>query len=179
MNRLKLLILFVFFSIIKCTAQDTIFVLHQVVGDTIEKSEKLEFDLFPEIDKTNFKICFIKYSSNKYYLNSFTLTDSLIIRQLDTIEIKKSIEKINKLIDFYTYEAENDSLKKSKKNQLDVNNKNSNLVDWNIVNNGKRSKIVNELKLKNRLKDDAERLKNYKQGTDVFGNGVRFEWHKN
>jgi len=178
MNRILLMTLFVFTNIANCLAHDTIFVLHKAVGDTIDRTEKLNYDLFPEIKNSNFKYCFIKNSGDKYYIHSFTLSDSLIISQIDTIEIKQSIKNIDKLINFHSNNTKKDSLKIPKNISLDLNKTNHNNVNGDMSNNKLRYKIDDELRVKSRLADDAERQKNYKQGTDVFGNQMHIQFHK-
>ncbi len=178
MKKLLYVFAFLFLPLVNGLSQDTLLILHPVVGDTIDKNDKIDFSLFPEIDNSTFKHCFIKYSAKKFYLNSFTLTGSSAIRPIDTTEIRQYMKNIDILVDYYASEIKRDSAERAGKVTLNLNNPNPNNVNPRLISNDTRNKIIYEMYQNERLKADAERMKLDKQGLDVLGNGMRVEWSR-
>lgn len=70
-----------------CISQDSIYILHPVIGEIIDRNEKTDYELFPEISNTRFEYSYIKKADGNFWLKSHVFSDSLVIRQLDTTEI--------------------------------------------------------------------------------------------
>lgn len=73
---------FLFLMSFSCFSQSNIFVLHSVIGDTINKQEKKDYFLFPELNDSIFNYGQIHYKNGKYYLFVFSILDS-IIKEID------------------------------------------------------------------------------------------------
>ena len=99
---------------ISCFAQNDLFILHPLVGDTIDKNEKLNYFLFPKISNENFKYCFITHSDNQFFVNSHYVNDSVSIQLVDTIELRQYIVNFNKFVAYNLNKGEQDSLNKAK-----------------------------------------------------------------
>lgn len=65
-------------------SQNSIFRLHAAVGDTIDKKEKTDFDLFPELKNSDYKFGIIYSCGETKKLYVDTQTDSVIVQQLDS-----------------------------------------------------------------------------------------------
>jgi hypothetical protein len=161
-----------------CHAQHTLFALHPLVGDTIDKTEKMNYFLFPSIKNDNFKYCYIIQSNDHFFVNSYTLSDSINIRQIDTTEIRQYIVNIDKFHAFYLNRAKNDSLKKNKKLDLNFKDPISNYNNGQLVGEQSRERIMKEVNRDNRMKSDVERANQTKQGSDLFGGGAHFQTYR-
>ena len=168
--------LFVFIFSANCHAQDNLFVLHPLVGDTIDKAEKINYFLFPSIKNDDFKYCYIIRSNDQFFLNSYTLSDSVSIRQIDTTEIKQYIVNLDKFLAFYLNRAKKDSLKLAKKIDLNFNPGNSTYNNDQPVGEQDRVRIIKEVDVVNRMQTDLERANRTKQGLDLTGGGAYFQF---
>lgn len=177
MKKLLYVFIFLFLPLANSFTQDTLLILHPVVGDTIDKNDKIDFSLFPEIDNSTFKHCFISYSAKKFNLNSYTLAGSVAVRPIDTTEIRQYMNNINILVDYYANEIKRDSIKNNENPSLSLNDRKPDL-NRNLISTDTRNKIKFEMYQNERLKSDAERMKLKKQGSDIFGNGMHVEWSK-
>jgi hypothetical protein len=177
MQKISLIAFIILFRFISCISQDSIFILHPAVGEIIDKNEKKQFYLFPEINDSNFKFCYIKTLKEGYLLYCVFISDSVITNLIDTIKIQEYNTNINKLVEFYAYEAKKDSLNNSKEN-IDLKTINNNNPNKDLISNDVRSKIDDETRANTRMKEDNERLNLKKQGADITGDGVRVEWHR-
>lgn len=175
---MKQFIIFIFGLIFSanCYAQDTLFVLHPLVGDTIDKMEKMNYFLFPSIKNDDFKYCYIIQSNDHFFVNSYTLSDSISIRQIDTTEIRQYIVNIDKFHAFYLNRAKNDSLKQAEKLDLNFNSINSTYNNNQLVGEQSKERISKEVKRDNRIQADAVRASRIKQGSDIFDGGAHFEF---
>ena len=161
-----------------CSAQDTLFVLHPLVGDTIDKTEKMNYFLFPSIKNEDFKYCYIFQSNNRLFVNSHTLSDSISIQQIDTAEIRQYIVILDKLLAFNLNRAKNDSLQKNKKLDLNFKDPIPNYCNGQLVSEQSRERIMKEVNRDNRMKSDVERANHTKQGLDLFGGGAHFQTYR-
>lgn len=171
----------IFFGLIfsaNCYAQDTLFVLHPLVGDTIDKAEKMNYFLFPSLKNDDFKCCYIIRSNDHFFVNSYTWNDSLSIRQIDTTEIRQYIVNIDKFHAFYLNRAKNDSLRKNKKFDLNFKDPVSSYNNEQLVGEQSRERIIKEVNRDNRMKSDVERANQTKQGTDLFSGGAHFQTYR-
>lgn len=161
---------------VHCRAQDTLFVLHPLVGDTIDKTEKMNYFLFPSIENDDFKYCYLIQSNDHFFVKSYTLNDSIHIQQVDTTEIRQYIVNLDKLHTFYLNKAKNDSLKQSEKIDLNFNGISPTYNSNQLVGEQSKERIDKEVRRNNRLQADAERAGRIKQGSDLFDGGAHFEF---
>lgn len=175
---MKIFILFTLLLSLKpgiCLPQDSIIIIHPQIGEIIDSSEKTDFLLFPEIPATYFKYGFIKNFDNTLYLCSFDLNDSISVRQIDTIEINQYKLNIDKLKVYYSNQQKNDSLEQIKTLILNLNAANYTKREFKLINEDTSLSMAKELLLKNRLRDDAERLRR-KEQQGSFSNDVLIEF---
>ena len=105
-------ILFLFISHLSFS-QDSIFVLHPFVGDTIDKFEKTKFLLFHEISDSSFCYGQIHYSDKKYLLYAYSEYNATPkIDEIDSLTIKEYNVNIQKLLDYYTALIKTDTIHK-------------------------------------------------------------------
>jgi len=177
MKRLTVILIVIVISF-QCYAQDRLFVLHSLVGDTINRNEKLNYLLFSEINDSDFKYCTITHSNDGYFVHTTTINDSVAIKQVDLTEIREIVVKLDKVMEYYSAQAKQDSLKSANKLTLDFKDKNPNFKMDNIVGEDAKDRIFKEVRSENRIKGDAERLELREQGTErLTGNG-RIEFYK-
>ncbi len=177
MNRI-IAFLTVFLLNLNVYSQKNLYVLHPLVGDTIDKIEKIQYMLFQEIADSNFRHCYLTFSDGEYFVNTCTLNGSIHITQVDSSLINRYKVNIEKLNQYYLTRAKNDTGKIDKKMSIDdeilkVSNTNDKILTPNT-----KDKILNDIRNTNRLNNDAERAKNFKQGTDIWGNSPRIEFHR-
>ena len=175
MNRFKLTLIAIIFSI-NCFAQNNLISLHALVGDTINKSEKTKYMLFPEVSDPDFTYGYITRINNSFYLNYFDTNDSVTIKPIDPIEMNQYIDKLNKLSDYYSTLEKKDTTQNSKKVILDLNGVQTNYVKEEIIGEDSKKRIKGEVKQYIRLKDDAERLQIQKKTNDIMWNNGRVEF---
>ena len=94
----------------QCKSQDSLFVLHPIIGEIIDRNEKIDYLLFPEIKDSIFNYCSIKHEGDKYFVNSHLVSDSINIIQLNISEINQYQKNIDKLYDYYSSQPEEDSI---------------------------------------------------------------------
>ena len=175
MNRLTLLLVA---SILYLNgfSQAQLFVLSPVVGDTIDKTEKMDYLLFRDINDSIFKYCYITFSPNQYFINTVTENDSVIISEIDSADIKSYQNNIGKLSEYYSNKAIQDSIKNAEKLTLDSKNLNPNQFKGQLVDEDDKELILDQVRQTQRLQDDAERHKRVLDGNDIFGDQVRAEF---
>jgi hypothetical protein len=154
-------------------SQEQIFVLHHLVGDTIDKNEKLKYLLFPEIDVADFDYCYLITSKGDYFIKTHTQTKSVNIQKTDTTSINQNIRNINKLEAYFAHKDSYDTLLRSNQN-LQLNT--PMVVTTPLIDNESKVRIRKEVRRDARLKNDAERSKNKKMGTGPIGDGVFVEF---
>ena len=172
MKRVILVIIGFLFYLIGHT-QEQVFVLHHLVGDTIEKNEKLKYILFPEIDIADFEYCYLITSNGEYFIKTYTQTESVIIQKTDTAAINQNIRNLNKLEAYFAQKDSCDSQLSTTQN-LQINAPMT--VTAPLIGNETKVKIKKEVRRDSRLKNDAERQKNKKMGTGPIGDGVFVEF---
>lgn len=130
MKNLIILVFLCFIRFIPSYSQDSIFVLHPAVGDTIDKKEKIDFELFPEFKNSDFKFGIIFSIGEKKTLNVYTLSNSITTKELDEAGIMEYRSNTEKLQEFYLSQNQKDTIQNKKiliddfKNQTVINNKN-------------------------------------------------------
>jgi hypothetical protein len=105
-------------------SQDTIFILHIAVGDTIDRKEKMDFDLFPELKCADFKYGIIYSNGDTKKLNAYMQNNSLFTETLDSVTIAQYKANIDKLVEFYSSENQKDSISGSNRKIALINLKN-------------------------------------------------------
>lgn len=82
--------------------QEQLIVLHPSVGDTIDRNERNDFLLFPEITIPDFESATIHSKTDKFYLH-VSSKSGLDIIEIDSTTIKQSREHIEKLLKYFAY----------------------------------------------------------------------------
>jgi hypothetical protein len=150
--------LLLFFLLTRVLAQ--VYPLHPSVGDTLDRLEKLDYSLFPEVNNQGFNYAVIQYRENNFYLDAgYENKDSLqsfLLSQENIIEAQQNIEKINA---YYRYEKEAEK-KTSSSNSLNSSSKINNLrLDGPMSEQMKKESRMNV-----RLEEDARRMQEFQQG---------------
>jgi hypothetical protein len=175
MKKLTVSILCIFSTALLSFSQDTVYVLHPVIGDIIDRHEKTDFKLFPEISTTRYEYSYIKHEGGSFRLIAHLFPDSLVTKQLDTSDIRqmeKDIESImvtRKPIQEEPVQDPGSVVIKKDANEQ-INN--------NIVNRDTQEKISDETLSNQRLQEDAERRKLAKQGSNIDNNALLIEFGK-
>ncbi len=175
MKKLVLSFLCMFSAVFASFSQDTVFILNPVIGDIIDRNEKTDFNLFPEISNTRFEYSYIKKESNELRLIAHLFPDSIVNRQLDTSDIRRMQRDIESLIatrtDTQKIGVQDPGSVVIKKDAVDGSN--NNIIDQNT-----RDRITDESISNQRLQEDAERRKLVKQGSSVDDNGLYIDFSK-
>lgn len=126
MNKFIVLVFILCTGFMFSYSQSSVFRLHAAIGDTIDKKEKADFDLFPELKNPDYKFGVIYSCGEIKKLHIHTQTDSIIVTPLDSSTIADSRSNINKLLDFYSTQIQKDTISDLNKRFLlyDLNNKN-------------------------------------------------------
>ena len=164
MRRFTLLLSLIFSISFFSRAQENIFVLHPILGDTIDAVEKTDYLLFPEINDSIFNYCIIKNRIGWFNVCVYLKEDSIITFQLDSSEINQYKVNIDKLYDYYSNLTTGDSLK-DLKILIYKEGKSFQIIDIAIDS----EKLSNEMRSIERWNEDAERLKLQQQGADLGG----------
>jgi len=101
MNKAVAVIVFLVLQI-SAFAQEQLIVLHPAVGDTIDRNERNDFLLFPEITNPDFKSATIHLKADEFYLHVLSKSGFDIIN-IDSIAIKQSREHVEKLLKYFAY----------------------------------------------------------------------------
>jgi len=131
----KLLIVFIL-----CTrlaflySQDAVYILHATLGDTIDKKEKINFDLFPELKNFDFKFGIIYSYGETKKLKAYTQNDSVIVKQLDSSIISEYQSNIDKLLNLYSTQNHKDTTTELNKKIILYDSKNNNSNINNSLN---------------------------------------------
>lgn len=157
-------------------AQNHLFNLSPVVGDTIDRTEKLDYMLFPGINDSIFKYCYITQSANRYFVNTVTQNDSVFVQEVDLLKLKRYQENIEKLSEYYSNLEKQDSLKNAEKLTLMPKITNSHQVNNQLINQQDRKLIIDKVRQANRLQEDAERHQQVLDGNDIFGDRMMVEF---
>lgn len=143
-------------------SQDTIFILHPSVGAVIDKNEKMNYILFPEIADTSFQYCFIKPLKGSYCIFSYFRNDSLSISSVDSLDLVKYQTNISKLNEYFSNQSKPDSLKST-----DQVKKDNQTMKYDILSPNTIKDIKDETRRDARLKDDEERMNRYRKGNEL------------
>lgn len=131
MRKLVLILVIFFLGTQLSYSQQSVFKLHEFIGDTIDLNEKKDFDLFPELKNSDFKFGIVYSYGDTKKLNVYTQNDSMIVSSLDSVLIAKYQSNIEILLDYYLTQNSNDTvndlnkkiyLHDLKSNNINVNN---------------------------------------------------------
>jgi hypothetical protein len=175
MKKLTVSIFWIFSTTLLSFSQDTVYILHPVIGDIIDRHEKTDFNLFPEISTTRYEYSYIKHEGGTFRLIAHLFPDSLVTKQLDTSDIRqmeKDIESIMVTRQPIQEKPVQDpgSVVIKKDGNEQINN--------NIVNRDTQEKISDETLSNRRLQEDAERRKLAKQGSNIDNNAILIDFGK-
>jgi hypothetical protein len=147
-----------------------IYPLHPSVGDTIERTEKLDYSLFSFIPNSDFDYATIVFLRDSFYLavKSFNneSTSKEFLSKDALIEAQKSIEKINK---YYRYLATKKNDTSSYQPQIRKPKAPPLRMDGPMTEQMKK-----EARMNVRLKDDARRQREIDQGLRQGGLFIDF-----
>ncbi len=171
MKRFALVFSLMLFMGMICLSQDSIYILHPVIGEIIDRNEKTGFDLFPEIATSKFEYSYIRQTGETFRLISHLYPDSVVIREIDTAEIhllERDIEKMTAanpdLLKAKTGPGANRSVVVKPADTDPANNK--------ILYPETIERISSESISDERLKDDAENQRLWRQGSNLDNNGM-------
>jgi hypothetical protein len=162
LKRLLLLLLFVCTKV--CFSQDSLYVLHRLVGADINKEEKRKYFLFSDIKDSVFNYCVISHANGKYFLNVHFVNDSVTRSEITLGELNQYRVNIDKLNEYYVNKSKKDSV-----NKVDSGNP-------LYRDNGEQRKpetitlpavMKAEAERDARLKEDQQRMNDYRQGSTL------------
>lgn len=154
-----------------CLAQGNLFVMHPLLGDTIVKSEKLNYFLFPQINDSNFKYCTITQSPEGYFANTHTLNDSVYITPIDSAQMRQTIVKLDLVMQYYSEQEKKEASKGAQQASPSFIEPDPTYPKDRILDADSKDRIFKETRRDARLRDDAARSKQVRQGTELSGGG--------
>lgn len=146
-------------------SQNNLFVIHSAVGDTISRSEKIKFVLFPEIKDEDFLNGTITHSPEGYFLHYQAPGDTIISKEISESDINQYQADIEKLSRYYSGFGAKDSTK----SVVEIGNEQNRELKQELIDNETRTKIIQQAASDIRLKEDAERYEQIKKGNDITG----------
>jgi len=164
-------LLFGLFIVFSSYSQNNLFVLHPLVGDTISKTEKIKFLLFPEIDNQNFLNGTITHSEEGYFLHYQTSGNKIDTKQISDSEISQYQVNLGKLDEYYSNLGKNDSIKGKAKSVMEIEGEKDGKINKSLINDETKNRISQEAIRDARMKEDAERFDQIKKGNDISGGG--------
>lgn len=180
MKKHNLLFIIALSAAISCYAQDSTYIIHPAIGEIIDRHEKTEFALFPEISVTRFEYSYIKQEGNSYWLRSYVYPDSLIVRHIDTTEIRQIVRQIEGIVTANPdrYDTEGNKTHEKEKRSVVVKTVDGNQNTNEIMTPATVETISSEANSNERLKEDAERRKRLEQGTSIDGDGLYIDFSR-
>ncbi len=157
---LPLIILGIFSG--RVIAQDSLYILHPIIGNHFEKEAKKKYYLFPEIRDSLFNYGEIHIRGGKYFLESHFNNDSVSVLELQKSQLDLNYTNVEKLNEYYSNKNKNDTIEKVNLNQTDPQ------INKELVAPGLSKELKDEIERDYRLKQDQEQMKNYMQGKDAF-----------
>jgi hypothetical protein len=174
MKRLLFFIAILLQNNLHCAAQDSIYILHPILGEFIDSTEKKDYYLFPEIVDTSFNYGFINKIEDVYFLNVVLFhKDSLYVKKIDTSELFQYKINIEKIHNYYLKLSSKDSISNydGKGLRRDIINNRQNINNDILINNANTNKIKGDINKIQQVNYDMESAKLRKQG---IGNFTRF-----
>lgn len=158
-----------------CYSQGNIYMLHPLVGDTIDNNEKFNYLLFKNINDSDFKYGIITHTKDAYLVKVCSPNNSVSTIVIDSTELKQYVEKLDKVAEYYANEGKKDSIKSNLKLNGEYDPKLNNL-NSTLINHQSRDRILKEIRTETRIKGDAERFKNRNDHSDLFSGAGRVEF---
>jgi hypothetical protein len=175
MKRLTVLMSFILFIGMMCISQDSIYILHPAVGEIIDRYEKTDFALFPEVSNSKFEYGYIKQAGGNFWLKSHLYPDSMVTRQLDTSEIKQVERNIEMAL------ASNPNLRRTGTDPWELRSvvtkpAESDQTNTKFLYPGTLERINNEVIIDERLRDDSEMKRLWQQGSNIDNAGMYIDF---
>lgn len=171
MKKLAAVISLMLFAGMVCFSQDSIYILHPAIGEIIDRNEKIGFNLFPEIATSKFEYGCIQQTGGTFRLYSHLYPDSLIVQQLDTAEIHQLARDIEKMAAANPNLIKTNTVKGEYRSVVvkpaEADQSNHKILYPETIESISSETISNE-----RLKDDAENQKLWRQGSNIDNNGM-------
>lgn len=101
-----------FSVIISALSQEAVIILHPSVGDTIDKIEKTTYYLFPDVNDSIYQSGVI-YTAEDSFILHFNTLSGLMTLVLDSTEILKAKNNIEKIIQYQATMAKRDTISHS------------------------------------------------------------------
>ena len=168
MQKLIILLFLILLKQVYCFSQDSILILHPVIGEIIDNIEKKKYLLFTEIEDTVYSYAYIKFSDNKYYLNvSMTGPNAQYVKQLDTSEIHQYFINVVKLNEYFSNLANSDSIESSDIERK-IRERGNGYKEIKVIDESLMDKINEEVIINDIIKYDAETKKLNEKGFKNF-----------
>jgi hypothetical protein len=135
------------------------------------KSEKLNYFLFPQINDADFNYCTITKTPMGYFANTHSLSDSVFITPIDSVEMRQTIAKLDLVMQYLSSQEKNVPVKRSDTTTTGPIVYPTSYSKDRIMSEETKEKIFKETKRDARMRYDAERARQVRQGTDISGGG--------
>lgn len=166
---------FMLFMTGMCIPQDSLYILNPVIGEIIDRNEKTVYDLFPEIPNSKFEYSYVQKTGGTFWLKSHLYPDSVAIRQLDTSEIHRVERKIALVLDSNP-NLKMPGAKPGELKSIVIKPAETEQTNSKIMYPATLESITNEIIVDERLKDDAEMFRLWKQGSNIDNAGMYIDF---
>ncbi len=169
MKRILIVTILMAWKISTAFSQDTVYVLHPIIGELIDKQERKDYLLFTEFNDSSFYYCFVKYGNGKFYVTARFQKDSVEVEEVDLATLKQYHQNIEKLNQYYILKAKRNSSDRADNTRSynDSKQVSSEELRKRIITPGTMNQINKEVIRDQRLKDDAERMNLWKRDGGV------------
>jgi len=175
MGRLTLFLIGIVLSL-STFSQGRFYVLHPLVGDTIDKNEKFNYILFGNIEDSKFNYCTLTHTKDAYFINLFSPDNTGSTIEVDSAELKQYIVQLDKVMEFNANEGKVDTTKKDNLHNGNLNDLHSKGLENSLINEHSKDRILKEVRTQTRMNEDAQRYEQGKNGTDLFAGSGRVEF---
>lgn len=158
-------ILVLYFTFGSVPAQDSLFTINRMIGDTIDLHEKTEYYLFPDIPDSTYQFSYIKYADSLYILVTYFSGDTIQKRVIDTLEINSYRLNVLKLIKYYEYVDQTYTLD----SMIIFSPLEPDPSKITIINSGMIDRLIEEALQIRRMNYDNEMLNLYDHGQVRYG----------
>jgi hypothetical protein len=171
---MKILVSIIFIILFRLTnAQESTFILHPSVGDTISRFSKSKYLLFPEIKDSLFEYCNIKVQGQKFFVITHFINGTVTENEIQQSELNQYWYNIEKLNEYYVNKENQDTT--VLKNNSHTGNP---PVNKSLAAPGLTDQQKSEILRDARLKSDQEKMKNYQNGTESAPGGIEISTGK-
>ncbi len=155
MQKLLFLVSLLISSPLIIFCQDKVISLHPVIGDTIDKNEKRNYLLFPEIDNASFETGQIILKNNVTYL-CYQTGGNQQMKAIDSVKISEYQKNISKISAYFQSKTKSDTAQSNKVLNLKIQP--TQQVDITFFTPEMRVAMEKEARRYNALKGKAEEL---------------------